>query len=85
MAKSLDPFRFLLMSGWMNQQQLQLIDYLREENQVLRRTIGPNAITLQRWPAPPIGRESKGIGNQAAPRGTTIVTPETLLASRRRP
>ena len=32
MTKSLDPFRFLLIpvSGWMNQQQLQLIDYLRE-------------------------------------------------------
>jgi hypothetical protein len=28
MTKSLDPFRFLLIavSGWMNQQQLQLID-----------------------------------------------------------
>jgi hypothetical protein len=38
MTKSLDPFRFLLMavSGWMNQQQLELIDYLREENRVLR-------------------------------------------------
>jgi hypothetical protein len=37
MRKSLDPFRFLLiaLSGWMNQQQLQLIDYLREENRVL--------------------------------------------------
>jgi len=35
MTKSLDPFRFLLMavSGWMNQQQLSLIDYLREENE----------------------------------------------------
>jgi hypothetical protein len=29
MTKSLEPFRFLLMavSGWMNQQQLELIDY----------------------------------------------------------
>jgi hypothetical protein len=42
MTKSLDPFRFLLMavSGWMNQQQLQLIDYLREENRVLREQLG---------------------------------------------
>ena len=36
--KSLDPFRFLLIAvaGWMNQRQLQVIDYLREENRVLR-------------------------------------------------
>ena len=35
--ESLDPFRFLLIaiSGWMNHRQL-VIDYLREENRVLR-------------------------------------------------
>ena len=42
MRKSLDPFRFVLiaLSGWMNQQQLQLIDYLGEENRVLREQLG---------------------------------------------
>jgi hypothetical protein len=32
----LDPFRFLLIavSGWMNHRQLQVIEYLREENRV---------------------------------------------------
>jgi hypothetical protein len=32
---SLDPFRLLLiaLSGWMNQQQRDVIDYLQEENQ----------------------------------------------------
>jgi len=42
MTKSFDPFRFLLIavSGWMNQQQLELIDYLREENRVLREQLG---------------------------------------------
>ena len=34
MLKPLDPFRFVLIAvaGWMNQHQLQVIDYLREEN-----------------------------------------------------
>jgi hypothetical protein len=38
----LDPFRFLLIavSGWMNQRQLEVIDYLREENRVLREQLG---------------------------------------------
>jgi hypothetical protein len=42
MTKFLDPFRFLLiaMSGWMNQQQRELIDYLQEENRVLREQLG---------------------------------------------
>lgn len=38
MRKALDPFRFMLIAaGWMNQHQLQIVDYLREENRVLRR------------------------------------------------
>jgi hypothetical protein len=38
MPRVLDPFRFLLIAvaGWMNQQQQFAIDYLREENRVLR-------------------------------------------------
>jgi hypothetical protein len=38
----LDPFRFVLISiaGWMNQQQQQAIDYLREEKRVLREQLG---------------------------------------------
>ena len=37
MPRVLDPFRFVLIavSGWMNQQRLVIIDYLREENRVL--------------------------------------------------
>src|SRR3954467_11243262 len=38
----LDPFRFVLISiaSWMNQQQQQAIEYLREENKVLREQLG---------------------------------------------
>jgi hypothetical protein len=34
---SFAPLRFVLISvaGWMNQHQLQMIEYLREENRVL--------------------------------------------------
>jgi hypothetical protein len=40
----LDPFRFVLISiaGWMNQQPQQALDYLREENRVLREQFGGN-------------------------------------------
>jgi hypothetical protein len=46
MAKSLDPFRFVLLAvaGWMNQGQLQVIEYLREENRVLREQLGDRRI-----------------------------------------
>jgi hypothetical protein len=37
MARMLDPFQFLLVSiaGWMNQDQQQVIEYLREEASAL--------------------------------------------------
>jgi len=42
MPRVLDPFRFVLIAvaGWMNQRQLEIIDYLREENRVLREQLG---------------------------------------------
>src|SRR5262244_2910844 len=48
MPRVLDPFRFLLIAvaGWMNQHQLQAIDYLREENRVLREQLGPRRLRL---------------------------------------
>jgi len=42
MRSGLDPFSFLVVSvaGWINQRQQQLIEYLIEENRVLREQIG---------------------------------------------
>jgi len=42
MRAGLDPFSFLVvsMAGWLNQKQQQVIDYLVEENRVLREQIG---------------------------------------------
>jgi len=42
MRLAMDPFRLLLISlaGWLNQQQQDVIDYLQEENRVLREQLG---------------------------------------------
>jgi len=42
MQAGLNPFSFLVVSvaGWINQRQQQLIEYLVEENRVLREQIG---------------------------------------------
>jgi hypothetical protein len=41
-ASSLDPFSFLIVSiaGWMGQHQQSVIEYLIQENRVLREQIG---------------------------------------------
>ena len=40
------PLQFLLvaLAGWMNQQQRDVIDYLQEENRVLREQLGPRRL-----------------------------------------
>jgi hypothetical protein len=48
MSGVLDPFRFVLIAvaGWMNQRQLLVIDYLREENRILREQLGGRRLRL---------------------------------------
>ena len=57
----------------MNQQQLELIAYLREENRVLREQLGRR-----------LAVRAKGLGSKVLREVATIVTPETLLAWHRR-
>jgi hypothetical protein len=86
MTKSLDPFRFLLiaLSGWMNQQQLQWIDYLREENRVLREQLGKRRLRFNDDQRRRLTVRAKGFGSKLLREVATIVTPETLLAWHRR-
>ena len=37
---------FLIVAGWVNRQQQQVIEYLRSENQVLREKLGRRRILL---------------------------------------
>ena len=42
MHLALDPFRLLLicLAGWLNQREQDVIDFLQEENRVLREQLG---------------------------------------------
>jgi hypothetical protein len=42
MGRRLSPLQFVLMAmaGWMNERQQQVIEYLQEENRVLREQTG---------------------------------------------
>ena len=39
-------FFLLLFSGWINRQHQAVIDYLREENRILRAAYGPHRVRL---------------------------------------
>ena len=86
MSRTFDPFRFLLIavSGWMNQRQLQAIDYLREENRVLREQLGNRRLRLTNDQRRRLAAKAKGLGRSLLKEVATIVTPETLLAWQRK-
>jgi putative transposase len=86
MSRLLNPFRLLLVTvaGWMNQRQLQVIDYLREENRVLREQLGGTRIRLNDDQRRRLATKAKGLGRTILAEVATIVTPETLLAWHRK-
>jgi hypothetical protein len=86
MAKFLDPFRLVLTSlaGWMNQRHLQAIDYLREENRVLREQFGDRRLRTTNERRRQLAGKAKRLGRKLLAEVATIVTPKTLLAWQRR-
>jgi putative transposase len=86
MSRVLDPFRFVLIAvaGWMNQRQLQMIDYLREENRAPREQLGGRRVRLNDDQRRRLAAKAKELGRKLLAEVATIVRPETLLAWHRR-
>ena len=81
MAKTLDPFRLLLitLAGWMNHQQQQVIDYLHEENRVLREQLGTRPLRFDDDQRRRLAVRAKALGRKVLAELATVVTPDTLL------
>src|SRR5512133_2413769 len=86
MLRVLDPFQFVLVAvaGWMNQRQLQAIEYLREENRVLREQLGNRRLRFNDDQRRRLASRAKGLGRKLLAELATLVTPATLVAWHRR-
>jgi putative transposase len=86
MRLTFDPFQLLLVSvaGWLSQQQRDAIDYLREENRVLREQLGGKRLRLNDDQRRRLAAKAKILGRRILREVATIVTPETLLAWHRK-
>src|SRR6266478_2286170 len=86
MRAALDPFSFLVVSigGWMNQHQHHVIEYLIEENRVLREQNGNRRMRFTDDQRRRLAAKAKKLGRRLLARVATIVTPETLLAWHRK-
>jgi hypothetical protein len=81
MPRSLDPFRFLLIAvaGWMNQEQQQVVEYLREENRVLRAQILTCRLRLDDNQRRRLLVRAKVLRRRVLQDVATILTPEAFL------
>src|SRR2546427_1046206 len=86
MRACLNPFSFLVVSlaGWLNQRQHQIIDYLVEENCVMREQIGRRRLRFTDDQRRQLAAKAKKLGRKVLAQVATIVTPETLLAWHRK-
>jgi hypothetical protein len=82
----LDPVQFILVAiaGWMNQRQRQSIEYLREENRVLREQLGNRRLRFHDDQRRRLAVRAKGLGRKLLAEVATLATPDTLLAWHRK-
>ena len=81
-----DALRFLILtaSGWVNRHQEDVIDYLREENRVLREQRGPRPLRLTDAQRRRLAVRGQKLGRRILAQVAGIVTPDTILRSYRR-
>ncbi|HEX4167155.1 MAG TPA: hypothetical protein VHZ55_16950 [Bryobacteraceae bacterium] len=68
----------------MNRRQQQTIEYLREENLVLREQLGHRRPRFNDDQRRRLAAKAKGLGGKLLAEVATLVTPETLLAWHRK-
>ena len=81
-----DALRFLILTaaGWVNRHQEDVIDYLREENRVLREQRGPRPLRLTDAQRRRLAVRGQKLGRRMLAQVAGIVTPDTILRWYRR-
>ena len=77
----LQPWQLLLLilAGWINRQQQQVIDYLRTENQILKEKLGKRRILLNDDQRRRLAVKAKVLSRRLLTEVGTLFTPDTLL------
>jgi hypothetical protein len=74
----------MILAGWGNRSQQEVIEYLRTENRVLREQLGDGRLLLTEGQRRRLARRAKAIGRKGLFEISTLVTPDTLLRWYRR-
>src|SRR5262245_41004802 len=68
------------LACWFNQQQRDVIDYLQEENRVLREQIGARRLRFTDDQRRRLAAKARTLGRRALREFASVVTPDTLPA-----
>jgi putative transposase len=81
MSSLLQPLHLLLImfGGWVNRHQLDLIDYIQEENRLLKERLGGQRIRFTDAERRRLARKAFPLGRKALNELQRLVTPDTLL------
>ena len=76
----LRPLQHLLIvfAGWVHRQQLDVIDYLQEENRVLRELLGDKPLRFTDAQRRRLAEKARRLGRKVLNDIASIVTPDTL-------
>jgi len=77
-------FFFLILSGWVNRQQQEIIEFQNAQIQALMDKMGRKRILLTDDQRRVLAVKGKALGRRALMELTTIVTPDTILRWHRR-
>ena len=72
-------FLVLWMAGWVNSRQLEVIDFLREENRVLREQLGRRRLRFTEDQRRRLAVKGRIVGRRRLGEFAGLVTPDTIL------
>ncbi len=76
-----NPWQIILiaLAGWMNREQSVVIEYMKEENRVLRELLGKKRLRLNNDQRRRLAAKGKTLGRKLLSTCCSIVTPDTIL------
>lgn len=86
MAQVIRPWQIFVVAaaGWISRYQDAAIEYLREENRVLKQQLGGRRLRLTDAQRRRLAAKGKALGYRMLSEVATIVTPDTILRWHRR-
>ena len=73
------------LAGWVNRHQLEVIQYLREENRIFKEHLGGRRLRLTDVQRRRLAVNGHRLGRQGLSAVATLVTPDTILRWHRQP